>query len=189
MARGAQDVPGVQARRAGGRRRRSDGARGGLRACYFSLHEKLLSSTVVVRATSRTRCTYSADNRARILKTHRTPCMYGADDRARRMQTHRTPCTELADDRARRMQPHRTPCTESADDRARRLMPHRTPCTESADDRADKRGTPCSSSGTSPRARTAPLWEGLSSASCPSCSTPPSMYPCSLHRRHPERVS
>ena len=65
------------------------------------------------------------------------------------------------------MIPHRTPCTESAYDRGRRLITHRTPCIESADDRADKRCTPCTPSGTSPRARTAPLWEGLSSASRP----------------------
>ena len=68
-------------------------------------------------------------------------------------------------DRARRLMPHRTPCTQSAYDRARRFVTHRTPCTESADDRVDKRYTPCTSSVASPRARMAPLSEGLSSAS------------------------
>ena len=80
-----------------------------------------------------------------------------------------TPCSSGADVRARRFVTHRTPCTDGADDRAHRLMPHRTPCTYRADDREDKRCTPCTTSGTSPRARTAPLCEGLSSASCP-CS-------------------
>ena len=46
-------------------------------------------------------------------------------------------------------------------------MHHRTPCTHGADDRADKRCTPCTSSDASSRARTAPLCEGLASASRP----------------------
>ena len=65
---------------------------------------------------------------------------------------------------------------------------HRTPCTESADDREDKHRTPCIATDTSPRARTAPLWEGRSSASCPSSSTPLPPSPCPrLH--HPRRGS
>jgi hypothetical protein len=70
--------------------------------------------------------------------------------------------------------PHRTPCIQSDDDRARRIETHRTPCTHSGYDRARTCGTPCTASGTSSRARMAPSWEGLSSASCPSPSaTPP----------------
>ena len=84
------------------------------------------------------------------------------------------------------MQTHRTPCTKSADDRARIFLTHRTPCTESADDRADKRYTPCTSSGASPRARMAPSLEGLSSASCPSSSTLLSASRQHRHRRYPE---
>jgi hypothetical protein len=120
---------------------------------------------------------------------HRTPCTESADDRARIFVTRRTPCIESADDRARILNHHRTPCTESADDRARILNPHRTPCTESADDRADKLCTPCTSSASSPRARMAPLWEGLSSASCPSCSTLLSASRRHWHRRYPELQS
>ena len=100
--------------------------------------------------------------------------------------THRTPCTESADDRARRMQTHRTPCTESADDRARIFVTHRTPCTQSADDRADKRCTPCSSSGTSPRARMAPSCKELSSASCPALPHP--QHPAARPRPQPRRA-
>ena len=167
----------------------------------------LIEGCCITRVRFDTPCIYSADDHARIFVTHRTPCIESADDRAHRFLIHRTPCTESADDRARRLMPHRTPCifcahdrartlmthrtpcNTGAHDRARRLMPHRTPCTCSAYDRADKRCTPCSSSEASPRARTAPLCKGLSSASCPSCSTPLSMYPCSLHRRHSERLS
>ena len=76
---------------------------------------------------------------------------------------HRTPCTESAHDRARRLMPHRTPCTDCAHDRARRMMTHRTPCTDGANARADTRCTPCTSSASSPRARMAPLLEGLCS--------------------------
>ena len=137
----------------------------------------------------RTPCIESDDDRARILMPPRTPCNDSADDRARRFQTHRTPCIESADDRAGRLETHRTPCTVCDDDRARILMHHRTPCTHGADDRADKRCTPCTSSGTSPRARTAPLWEGLSSASCPSSSTLLSASRRHWHRRYPELQS
>ena len=134
----------------------------------------------------RTPCIYSADDRARRLMPHRTPCTDGADDRAHRLHPHRTPCSQSADDRAHRMQTHRTPYMKSANDRARRLLTHRTPCTDRADGRADKRYTPCTSSGTSPRARMAPLWEGLSSASCPSSSTLLSASRQHRHRRYPE---
>jgi hypothetical protein len=138
----------------------------------------------------RTPYMYGADDRARISLTHRTPCNGSAHDRARRLTPHRTPCTESVHDRARRLMHHRTPCTESVYDRARRLMHHRTPCTHIADGRADKRCTPCSSSGTSPRARTAPLWKGLSSsASCPSWSTRLSDSRQHRHRRYPELES
>ena len=103
---------------------------------------------------------------------------------------HRTPCTESADDRARILMPHRTLCTESAHDCARRFVTHRTPCTSLAEDRADKRYTPCTSSVASPRARMAPLWEGLSSASCPSSSsTHLSASRRHWHRRYPELQS
>ena len=88
-----------------------------------------------------------------------------------------TPCNDSADDRARRFETHRTPCIESADDRARRLMPRRIPCIDCAASRADKRCTPCIATEASPRARMAPSWEGLSSASCPG----------SPHRHHPPR--
>ena len=115
-----------------------------------------------------------------------SPCIRSGDDRARRLIPHRTPCTECADDRARRFVNHRTLCSESADDRARRLMHHRTPCSHCADDRADKRCTPCSSSDTSPRARTARSVSGLSSASCPSSSTLLSDSRRHRHRRYPE---
>ena len=118
-----------------------------------------------------------------------TPCTGGADDRARRLMPHRTPCIESDDDRARRLMPHRTLCSESAHDRARRLMHHRTPCTYGANDRADKRCTPCTPSASSPRARMAPLWEGLSSASCPSSSTLLSASRRHWHRRYPELES
>ena len=134
----------------------------------------------------RTPCIDGADDRARILIPHRTPCTECADDRAHRLHPHRTPCTQSADDRAHRMQTHRTPYMKSAHDRARRFLTHRTPCTERADDRADKRYTPCTSSGTSPRARMAPLLEGLSSASCPSSSTLLSASRQHRHRRYPE---
>ena len=137
----------------------------------------------------RTPCNHGADGRARRLIPHRTPCTHGADDRARRFVTHRTPCTHGADDRARILMPHRTPCTVCADDRARRLMPHRTPCSIGAHDRADKRCTPCTPSDASPRARRAPLWEGLSSASCPSSSTLLSASRRHWHRRYPELQS
>ena len=131
----------------------------------------------------RTPYMYGADDRARISLTHRTPCNGSAHDRARILMHHRTPCTESGDDRAGRLMPHRTPCTEGADDRARIFVNHRTPCTQSADDgRADKRCTPCSSSGTSPRARMAPLSEGLSSASC-LCSLPLGLPLRPRHRR------
>ena len=120
---------------------------------------------------------------------HSTPCTESADDRARRFLTHSTPCRNSADDRARRFLPHHTPCTYLADVRAHRMMPHRTPCIDGADDRADKRCTPCTSSGTSPRARTAPLWEGLSSASCPSSSTLLSASRRHWYRRYPELQS
>ena len=149
----------------------------------------LIEGCCITRVRFDTPCIYSADDHARIFVTHRTPCIESADDRAHRFLIHRTPCTESADDRARRLMPHRTPCTHGADDRARRFLYHRTPCTYGADDRADKRCTPCTTSGTSPRARTARGASGLSSASCPSWSTRPSMYPCSLHRRHSERLS
>ena len=123
----------------------------------------------------------------RKLTIRRTPCTYCADDRARRFPFHRTPCTDSVYDRARIFATHRTPCNESADDRARIFLHHRTPCTWSADGHADKRCTPCSSSGTSPRVRTAPLWEGLSSsASCPSSSTGLSDSRQHRHRRYPE---
>ena len=130
-----------------------------------------------------------------------------ADDRARRLMPHRTPCTESArrpcsqiddpphslhlgaDDRARILMPHRTPCTESADDRARRFLPTALLARMALDDRADKRCTPCSSSDASPRARRAPLWEGLSSASCPSSSTLLSASRRHWHRRYPELQS
>ena len=84
-----------------------------------------------------------------------------------------------------------TPCTESADDRARRMMTRRTPCIVSADGRADKHGTPCSSSASSPRARTARSASGLSSASSPSSSDPHRSPPppprlLSHPRLHPE---
>jgi hypothetical protein len=134
----------------------------------------------------RTPCTESADDRAHRFLTHRTPCIFCAHDRARRLMPHRTPCTEGADDRARIFVTHRTPCKECADDCARRLIPHRTPCTECADDREDKRCTPCTSSVASPRARMAPLCEGLSSASCPSSSTLLSASRRYWHRRCPE---
>ena len=104
------------------------------------------------------------------------------------IEPHRTPCTESADDRARRFQTHRTPCTESADDRARRFQTHRTPCTESAASRADKRCTPCTATDTSPRARTAPSCEGLSSASSPASSPPLHLAPCP-RLRHTRRAS
>jgi hypothetical protein len=91
-------------------------------------------------------------------------------------------------------------------------MHHRTPCIWSANDRADKRCTPCTSSGASPRARTGrsasglsaascpsssatpppvpqPLWEGPSSASCPSSSTLLSASRRHWHRRYPELES
>jgi hypothetical protein len=116
---------------------------------------------------------------------HRTPCTYGADDRARRFVTHRTPCMQSADDRARIFVPRRTLCTESADDRARRFPFHRTPCIESADDRADKRCTPCTPSGTSPRADMAPLCKGLSSASRPALPHP--HHPATRPRPQPSQ--
>ena len=115
-----------------------------------------------------------------------TPCIYNADDRARRLMHHRTLCMCGADDRAHRLQTHRTPCTESVYDRARKLIPHRTPCSYSGYDRARTCGTPCTSSGTSPRARTAPLLEGLSSASCPSSSPLLSASRRHWYRRYPE---
>ena len=95
----------------------------------------------------------------------------------------RTPYTESADDRARRFETRRTPCTQSADYRARRFQTHRNPCSICAYDRADKRCTPCTSTGTSPRARMAPSCKGLSSASRPSWSPPLLPAPCPrLHR-------
>ena len=129
---------------------------------------------------------YGAHDRAGRFETHHTPCTESADGRAGRFETHRTPCNESADDRARRFETHRTPCTQSADGRARRLRTHRTPCIDGATSRADKRCTPCIATEASPRARMAPLWEGLSSASSPSSSTPLSPSPCPrLH--HPRR--
>ena len=114
---------------------------------------------------------------------HRTPCIEGAHDRARRFHPRRTPCTQSAHDRARRFVTHRTPCNKSAHDRARRLMHHRTPCTCCADDRADKRCTPCTPSASSPRARMAPLSEGLSSASHPFPRKASFRLPHLSHRR------
>ena len=68
-------------------------------------------------------------------------------------------------------------------------MTPRTPCIESADDRARTCCTPCTPSDASPRARRAPLWEGLSSASCPSSSTLLSASRRHWHRRYPELQS
>jgi hypothetical protein len=101
---------------------------------------------------------------------------------------HRTPCSESVYDRARRFETHRTPCTESVYDRARRFGTHRTPCTYGATSRADKRCTPCSSTDTSPRARTAPSCNGLSSASSPASSPPLPPSPCPRFR-HTRRVT
>ena len=84
------------------------------------------------------------------------------------------------------MQTHRTPYMKSANDRARIFLTHRTPCIDSADGRADTHYMPCTSSDASPRARTALLWEGLSSASCPSSSTLLSASRQHRHRRYPE---
>ena len=100
-----------------------------------------------------------------------------------------TPCIYNADDRARRLMHHRTLCIFCAHDRARIFLPHRTHCTHSVDDRADKRCTPCTASASSPRARMAPLWEGLSSASCPSSSTLLSASRRHWYRRYPELQS
>ena len=105
------------------------------------------------------------------------------------MIPHRTPCSHSADDRARRSLHHHTLCTWSADDRARIFLTHHTPCTNSAHDRAGTRCTPCTSSEASPRARMAPSWEGLSSASCPSCSTLLSASRRHWHPRYPELQS
>ena len=75
---------------------------------------------------------------------------------------------------------------KSANDRARIFLTHRTPCIDSADGRADTHYMPCTSSDASPHARTALLWEGLSSASCPSSSTLLSASRQHRHRRYPE---
>ena len=87
------------------------------------------------------------------------------------------------------MMHRRTPCTERADDRARRLTHHRTPCTESASSRADKRCTPCTATDTLPRARTAPLCKGPSSASSPCSTRAPSPQPRRPHLGAPHSRS
>ena len=119
-------------------------------------------------------CTESGDDRARRFAPPAARSSAARKSRANRPPScsrDSCPTGTLARraprDRARRLSPSTAlACTESAYDRARQnvLMPvgrTRTPCIQSADARADKRCTPCSSTDTSPRARTAPPRPGI----------------------------
>ena len=150
----------------------------------------------------RTPCTECAHDRARIFVTHRIPCIDSADDRARIFDPpphslhswRRRPCSQI-DAPPHSLHIERT-TTVLADSRPTALLapsslttvlayslPTALLAPSAPDDRADKHRTPCTSSDTSPRARMAPLSEGLSSASRPSPRKASFRLPHLSHRR------